>query len=113
MNLTINDVLLLLATLSILNGIYKFVWIVWIHRAYNEQKKDKESFFDFCCEFYKDNFDWKLRKRLNFRWYYNSKLHKIFTRFFGFLQVLIGIAIIVAIFFIKRSAYGAWLNILF
>jgi hypothetical protein len=99
------DLFTTLATLAILNGVFSFFYIGHLKKSFNKNHENGDTFYDYCCRRCKDEPIWWLRKKLNMRWYYNSKAFIRISRFNSVLQVLLGIIIFIAIFLVSRTEY--------
>lgn len=111
MYITPRDVFLFVGTCLFLTGNWQLFKLRVDLKAWKRFREDEESFFDYCCRIYEKDFIWRLRRRFNIKWYYNSRAFKIFTILKGVLLVLLSIGIFVAVFIAGRTEYAPWLDI--
>ena len=104
----IGNILLFFVTVCTLWGIYYLIDINIKLKAYNAFKETNESFLDYCCREYND-WAWKIRKKLNWKLFYNTRLFIIFRRLQGILLVLIGLGLLVLYFCLFFTEYRVFL----
>lgn len=101
----VDDLIVFIASLSILFGIWQFIWIEVNTRGYLIKKLDNESFADFLFRYYKDDVVWRIRKKLRVKWFYNSKGFLKFLRLKGIILVLIGFTLLVLRLYLSFTDY--------
>lgn len=111
MTIRLTNVFLFLIFYFLLFGIWQFIWL-WLHsKGYEINKENNESFYDFMCRYYKDSVIWKIRKKLNIRWFYNSRAFKNFIRLKGIVFIIFSLAIFILFLYLKSTDYGFLLEI--
>ena len=110
MKISIKGFLIFVAVYLILHGIWRVYFIRMSHKAYSIFKEGNETYFDYCC---REINTWQYRfiKFCKLGWVCNTKLYSIFSILLGIINVLIGIAIIIFIIFIKDTEFGLYLDL--
>lgn len=101
------DLMLFIAFFNIFLGIYHFYFLYVTKKLFDIKVKEEgydKTWFMFCCDRF-DNALWKLRQKFKFRWFYESSLFIIFLRLKGIFSCLVGIAILILIFFLKKTEW--------
>lgn len=111
--MTVKNMIVFVATMFTLTGIWKFIWIFIHQRGYKMFAQEGESFFDFLCRYYADEPFNRFKKGSKLRIVYNSKMYKIIMSLQGIILLLLGIGMFIFVFAAKSSEYGVWLNIKF
>lgn len=104
----ISNILLFFITVTMLWGVYYLVDIKIKLKAYKLFKIDEESFLDYCYREYND-WAWYLRKKLNWRLFYNSRLFVIFQRLKGIILVLISLILLAVYLYLYFTEYRVFL----
>lgn len=107
----LKDLYLFCSTTPILYGTWSLVWFGLTKRGFRLHKEEGESFFKYCCRIYGDNVIWKLRRKIKLRWFYESRLFRIFLISRGVFLVLFGLGMYILYFYIRYSAYGTFLDV--
>lgn len=102
--------LLIISIYFIIQGVWRLYTLKAYKKAYILFKNPNEKYLDFLN---RELGLWyiKLAVFLKLHWLYNSKMYEIIQSFIGILQVVLGVAIIIAMFFISRTEFVAYFNV--
>lgn len=112
MYLTVRGLLIYFGTWFLLLAIWQPIWYKITKRGYDVQKLEGESFFDFCSRAH-GGIQWKLKRKLGMRPFYNCKAFKFFMILKFFILLSLSIGVFVVLFRLSGSEYGLWLDIRF
>jgi hypothetical protein len=113
MHITIYQIYVFVITYLYAFGLWQFISLRINKKGYKIEKQDGETFFDFMCRYYADNWIWKIRKKLNHRWIYNSKIYGFLVILKGVFSIIFATALLSALIYMRNTDYGVWLNIEF
>lgn len=105
--MTIKDIMIFIGTILILYGSYEFIFLYITKKRYDMAVKNEEykgTWFQFCCDRF-DTIIWKFRKKSKSRWFYESLIFKNFLRLRGFILIVLGLIILILLFYIKNTEY--------
>lgn len=105
------DLLVFFIAYMIILGVWQFISLAIHKKGYELEKLEDESFFDFMCRYYSDDFFWKLRRKYGIKWVYNSKVYSKFIMLKGFILIVLAILLVLAILWLKSTEYYIWLSI--
>ena len=108
--MSVRNVFICSITFLILLGVWQFIWLFLTVKAYEFFKEENETFFDFCCRQY-DSWLWRIRRKMNISWFYNSQAFRIFTILKGLLLVLLACVMLFILISIGFTDYNVWLDI--
>ena len=107
----VSVLLTIIITFTFLLGIWQFIWLHLSTKSYNILNENDETFFDFCCRVYENDWIWSFRKKLHLRWFYNSKAFRYFTILKGVVLVLISVGLLILFLFIGQTDYKVFFDI--
>ena len=111
MHIQIFDIIVFFIAYMIISGIWQFIMLKVNKKGYELYKEGDETFFDFMCRYYSNDFIWKLRKRFGHSWIYNSKIYEKFVILKGISLIVFAIIIIILLLLFSKSEYFIWLSI--
>lgn len=111
MHIKVIDLLVFFIAYMFILGVWQFISLAVHKKGYELEKQGGETFFDFMCRYYSDDFFWKLRKRYGVKWVYNSKVYSKFVILKGVVLILLAISLVIAILWLKTTEYYVWLSI--
>lgn len=107
----LKDLYLFCATTPILYGTWSLIWYILTKRGFRLNRNEDESYFKYCCRVYGENIIWRIRQKLKMKWFYESRLFRIFIILRGVFLVLFGFGMYILYFYVKSSPYGAFFEI--
>lgn len=111
MHVTIMDIFVFFSAYMLILGVWQFLYIKIHKKGYELEKKENETFFEFMCRYYEDDFFWKLRKKYGIKWLYNSKIFEKYIKLKGIILILFGLIVVFGLLLLRQTDYYVWLSI--
>lgn len=109
--MTIENIMIFIGTILILYGSYEFLFLYITKKRYDiaiERKEFSGTWFEYCCKEI-NTWIWKIREKMKFRWFYESLIFKNFLRLKGIILILLGVIILISLFYIKNTEYNEFI----
>ena len=109
--MTIENLMIFIGVILILYGSYEFFFLYVTKKRYDlaiEYKEFSGTWFEYCCKEI-DTWIWLLRSKMKFRWFYESLIFKNFLRLRGIILILVGVIILILLFYLKTTEYNEFI----